>query len=123
MSKPLKERVRSSGQRLLAVMRKEIIQRFRDKRTLLLILSVPLIELFLFAYAVDLTADHLPTVVADLSLDAESYAFVDALEVSGYFDIIDYLASEEDILDTVAARYRANRLHFFRDYLVVDKLA
>ncbi|HHE73206.1 MAG TPA: ABC transporter permease, partial [Chloroflexi bacterium] len=64
-------------------MKKETIQRLRDVRTLALILSIPLIELFLFAYAVDLTADHLPTALADLSLDNQSLAFVDALEASG----------------------------------------
>ena len=40
--------------RLGAMMRKEWIQRLRDRRTLALILTMPLIQLFLFAYAIDL---------------------------------------------------------------------
>lgn len=87
--------------RLLAVMRKETIQRLRDKRTLTLILAIPLIELFLFAYAVDLTADHLPTAVADFSLDDASHAFVDALAVSGYFDVVDYVETEAAVLQAI----------------------
>jgi ABC-2 type transport system permease protein len=84
--------------RTFAVMRKETIQRLRDKRTLTLILSIPLLQLLLFGYAVDLTADHLPTVVADQSMDAESSAFVNALVVSGYFDVSAYVSDEGAVI-------------------------
>jgi ABC-2 type transport system permease protein len=87
--------------RIGAVMRKEWIQRMRDRRTLALILSMPLIQLFLFAYAVDLTADHLPLVVADLSMDVQSRAFVDALIVSGYFDLESYVADEDEVIRAI----------------------
>jgi ABC-2 type transport system permease protein len=87
--------------RLGAVMRKEWIQRMRDRRTLALILSMPLIQLFLFAYAVDLTADHLPLAVADMSMDAQSRAFVDALVVSGYFDLQSYVANEDEVIRAI----------------------
>ena len=84
-----------------AVMRREMIERLRDKRTLALILGMPLIQLLLFAYAVNLTAYHLPTVVADMSLDSQSRGFVDALRASGYFDIDHYVASEDDVLHAI----------------------
>ncbi len=81
-----------------AVMRREMIERLRDRRTLALILGIPLIQLLLFAYAVNLTAYNLPTVVADMSLDTRSRSFVDALRTSGYFDIRRYVAAEADVL-------------------------
>jgi ABC-2 type transport system permease protein len=84
--------------RITAVMRKEMIQRLRDRRTLALILGMPLIQLLLFAYAVSLTAYNLPTVVADMSLDRQSRDFVDALRASGYFDVQSYVATEQDVL-------------------------
>ncbi|MBN2389823.1 MAG: ABC transporter permease [Anaerolineae bacterium] len=84
--------------RITAVMRKEMIQRLRDRRTLALILGMPLIQLLLFAYAVSLTAYNLPTVVADMSLDRQSRDFVDALRASGYFDVQSYVATENDVL-------------------------
>ena len=68
-------------------MRKEITQLWRDRRLLLLILLLPIILLFLFAYAVTLSVDHLPTAVADQSLDERSRGFLHALENSGYFDL------------------------------------
>ncbi len=84
--------------RITAVMRKEMIQRLRDRRTLALILGMPLIQLLLFAYAVNLTAYNLPTVVADLSLDRQSRDFVDALRTSGYFVVQAYVSAERDVL-------------------------
>lgn len=89
--------------RLSALIRKEMIQLRRDRRTLAIILALPLIELFLFAYAVDLTVDHLPTVVADMSLDAQSQDFIDALSVSGYFDMNFYVESEAEVIRAIDA--------------------
>jgi len=87
--------------RLNALIWKELIQLVRDRRTLGIILAIPIIELFLFAYAVDLTVDHIPTAVADLSRDDQSRALVDALVVSGYFDIEQYVASQEEVVRTI----------------------
>jgi ABC-2 type transport system permease protein len=87
--------------RIRAIIRKEMIQRVRDRPTLILILALPLIELLLFGYAVDLTADHLPTAVADLSMDAQSQDLIDALQVSGFFDIDFYLESEQDVIRAI----------------------
>ncbi|MBL7200181.1 MAG: ABC transporter permease [Anaerolineae bacterium] len=97
----MRSRIRGRFRRLGAVMRKEAIQRLRDRRTLALILSIPLIQLFLFALAVDLTADHLPTAVADQSLDEQSRAFVDALVVSGYFDVTSYVEGEAEVIRAI----------------------
>lgn len=89
--------------RIRAIMRREMIERLRDRRTLALILGIPLLQLTLFGYAVHLTAYHLPTVVADMSLDAHSRSFVDALRASGYFDVEQYVAAEADVLAALDA--------------------
>jgi ABC-2 type transport system permease protein len=88
-------------QRLTAIVRKEMIQRVRDRRTLTLILVMPLIELLLFGYAVELTADHLPTAVADLSSDPSSQAFLDTLAVSGFFDLDLHVESEREVIRAI----------------------
>jgi ABC-2 type transport system permease protein len=51
---------------LLALMRKEYQQAFRDTRMVALLFGVPLIQLVVFGYAVDLDVVHLPTVICDL---------------------------------------------------------
>jgi ABC-2 type transport system permease protein len=70
----------------------------RDWRTLLMILALPVIMMFFFAYAVNLLVDHMPTAVADMSKDNESRAFIEALEISGYFDVKMHVESEEDVI-------------------------
>jgi len=82
-------------------MRKETIQRLRDRRTLILILAIPLLQMLLFGYAVDLTADHLPTAISDQSLDKESRAFVDALVISGYFDATLYVEDQAAVIRAI----------------------
>ena len=94
---------RRRWQRLRALIRKEMTHLLRDRRTLTLIVTMPLIELFLFAYAVDMTVDHLPTVVADLSRDAQSRAFINALEISGFFDMEISAASEAEVIQIIQA--------------------
>ncbi|HEX6384305.1 MAG TPA: ABC transporter permease, partial [Anaerolineae bacterium] len=78
-----------------------MIQLLRDRRTLVLVLVLPFVELFLLAYAVDLTVDHIPTAVADLSRDRQSQALIDALAVSGFFDVECYLADESQLIRAI----------------------
>jgi ABC-2 type transport system permease protein len=73
--------------RLRTLIRKEIIQLRRDRRTLAMILVMPAIQLLLFGYAINIVNDHLPTVVYDQSHTAASRAFAAAFQNSGYFDI------------------------------------
>jgi ABC-2 type transport system permease protein len=89
--------------RLLALMRKELVQTLRDRTTLIVVLSIPIIELFLFAYAVDLTVDHIPTAVVDLSLDHQSQALIAGLERSGFFDPVAFPADEEAVIRAIDA--------------------
>ena len=90
-----------SFQRLRALLYKEIVQILRDRRTLLLFFLLPLIELFLFAYAVSLTVSHLPTAVVDQSLDSRSRDFIHALANSGNFDITLDLQNQEQVLKAI----------------------
>jgi ABC-2 type transport system permease protein len=84
-----------------ALVGKEMVQTLRDRTTLVIVLSIPLIELFLFAYAVDLTVDHIPMAIADMSLDARSRSFVSALERSGFFDIELHVADERGVIKAI----------------------
>jgi ABC-2 type transport system permease protein len=86
-----------SFQRLRALIYKETIQILRDRRTLLLFFALPLVELFLFAYAVSLTVTHLPTAVVDQSLDIRSRDFTQALVNSGDFDVTLVLQNEQQV--------------------------
>ncbi len=93
--------MKNSLNRMLTLIRKETIQLFRDRRNLLFILGLPLIELFLFAYAVSLTVYHIPMAVVDQSRDARSRDFVHALEISQYFDIKLSANSEKEVVQAI----------------------
>lgn len=73
--------------RFIAVLRKEWIQVSRDPLTLRFIILLPLMQLFLFAYAINTNPKDLPTGV--LSADHSSYErrIITALKESGYYNI------------------------------------
>ncbi len=83
--------------RLFAIIRKETAQLMRDKRTLIYIIGLPLVELFLFAYAVSLTVYHIPTAVADQSRDSSSREFIQAFVNSSYFDVTVIAQDEQQV--------------------------
>ncbi len=76
-----------SFHRFVAVLRKEWIQVSRDPLTLRFIILLPLMQLFLFAYAINTNPKDLPTGV--LSADHSSYErrIITALKESGYYNI------------------------------------
>jgi ABC-2 type transport system permease protein len=76
-----------SWQRFLAVLRKEWLQVLRDPITLRLIIALPVLQLFLFGYAINTDPKHLPTGV--LSADHSNYerTLIAALRNTGYYDI------------------------------------
>jgi ABC-2 type transport system permease protein len=90
-------------QRLRALIVKETTQLLRDPRTLILILSLPIILLFLFAYAVSLTVDHLPTALVDQSRDSQSRKLIDSFHNSGYFDFVVIYDNEDEIRQAIDA--------------------
>jgi ABC-2 type transport system permease protein len=93
--------MRKSLKRILAFTQKETIQIVRDWRTLVMILAMPIVMMFFFAYAVNLLIDHMPTAVADMSNDVQSRGFIEALELSGYFDAKMYVEDEEAVVRAI----------------------
>jgi ABC-2 type transport system permease protein len=87
--------------RIWAVVQKELVQTLRDRRTLALYVSFPIFQLFLFGYAISTSVEDIPTAVADHSLDWMSQGYVDAMEASGFFDIVLYAQSEGEIIAAI----------------------
>ena len=94
--------------RIWSVMQKEFIEILRDRRTLIIQLMIPVVQLILFGYAVETQVDHLPTAVVDYSRDEQSRAFVAALQNTGYFDATEYLSDEAEAVAAIdSGRARA----------------
>jgi ABC-2 type transport system permease protein len=82
-------------------MQKEFIQTFRDRRTLRIMLALPLVQLLLFAYAININVSHVSTVVADQSMDTASRSFLDALTTSNYFDVVATAPSQAEVIRAI----------------------
>jgi ABC-2 type transport system permease protein len=83
--------------RVLAIARKEFIHIVRDPRLLGVILMMPLIQLFLYAYALSFDVKHLPTVTLDFDRTEQSRQYLDALQQSNYFTVTKAVTSYDDI--------------------------
>ncbi|GAA0553411.1 ABC-2 type transport system permease protein [Rhizomicrobium palustre] len=73
--------------RVFAMLGKEFIQMRRDRTTLAMLVGIPLMQLFLFGYAINMVPRHLPTamIVADDGSLVDS--IVSGIANSSYFDI------------------------------------
>ena len=85
---------RLSWGRFLAVLHKEWIQVRRDPMTLRLIIVLPVMQLFLFGYAINTDPKHLPTGLLTAEHSQYVRAIAAALRNTGYYDIRPF-ASEE----------------------------
>ncbi len=83
--------------RIYAIARKEFIHIVRDPRTMIAVLVMPLLQLFLFSYAVSFDVKDLPTALLDQDHTAISRQYVDALKQSNYFVVKQNLASANEI--------------------------
>lgn len=87
--------------RIWAVMLKEFIQTMRDRRTLIIQLGLPIAQLFIFGYAISTNVRHIPTAIADQSMDDASRAYVESMVTSGFFDPIVYLPGEGEVIRAI----------------------
>lgn len=83
--------------RILTVTRKEMIHIVRDRRTLVVLFLIPVVQLFLLAYAASSDVERLSTVVLDADRTLQSRELIEAYQASGYFDIVSSVSSEADL--------------------------
>ncbi|MGI5922291.1 MAG: ABC transporter permease [Syntrophomonadaceae bacterium] len=83
--------------RILAILKKELLQMKRDRMTLALVFMIPLVQLLLFGYAIQTEVKHISTVVFDQSLSAESRDMLASFSASGYFDVTESVNSFEEV--------------------------
>jgi ABC-2 type transport system permease protein len=83
--------------RFWAIVVKEFIQMRRDRVTFAMMVGIPLMQLILFGFAINMNPKHLPTAIlaADHSVFARTLVW--ALRNSEYFDIVRVAESEAEI--------------------------
>lgn len=71
--------------RIAVVVAKELRELWRDRITVVVCLLMPLVMLFLFAYAINLDVEDVPLAVVDHDRTPQSRALIDRFVQSGYF--------------------------------------
>ena len=74
--------------RILAMMKKEVLQIRRDPRSLLIILLMPVLQLFIYGYALNLDVHHVPLCVYDEDGTQFSQDFLKNPDGRGFWDIL-----------------------------------
>src|SRR5262249_36783351 len=92
--------------RLIALTLKEFRQLRRDTLTLRMIVLVPLMQMFIFGYAINFDVKHLTTVVLDESRSYDSRELIAKMAASEYFTIVGSVNSFDELrraLDSATA--------------------
>jgi ABC-2 type transport system permease protein len=83
--------------RLRSLIRKEFIQIARDKRTLILVLVIPIMQLFLLGYAATNDVRNVPLAVYDQDRSPQARQLLDAYRAADYFKITYDVNSESEL--------------------------
>ena len=75
--------------RVRAIARKEMIQVWRDPRSLMIALLMPLMQMALLGYGVNLDIKHVPICVFDREGSQQSQSLMKAFQASPYFQIVE----------------------------------
>lgn len=102
--------------RLLALTWKEFLQLKRDKMTLRMIVMVPVMQTLIFGYAINYDVKHLRTVVMDESRSFESRELVAKMTSTGYFDVVRYVDSMDELQSEIDAGRAVVGVVFDRDF-------
>ncbi len=87
--------------RLISIIRKEFIQIFRDPRTLVLVIVMPMLQLFLLGYAATTDVKNISLAVWDQSRSQPSRALLDAFRAANYFSIDYPVGSDDEYKDLI----------------------
>jgi len=74
--------------RVWAIARKEALQVVRDPRSLMMALALPLLQMFMIGYGMNLDIQHIPLCVVDQDRSPQSNELVQRFAASRYFDLV-----------------------------------
>lgn len=80
----------------IAFVRKEFFHIFRDRRTMLILLGMPIMQIILFGFAITTEVKNVRVAVLDPSNDVVTRRIIDRVDASEYFTVIRRLHSPEE---------------------------
>lgn len=87
--------------RLKQMLIKEFLQVFRDKRTRMVLIGPPLIQMMIFGYAATFEIRNVPIAVLDLDQSSESRELVSRFQSSPYFSVLPQLTTHRQATETL----------------------
>lgn len=102
--------------RLLALTRKEFLQLRRDTITVRMMVMVPIMQTFIFGFAINYDVKHLKTVVYDECLSFDSRELVAKMTASDYFEVVGNVRSLAEVRQTLDAGHASVALVIDREY-------
>ncbi|MXU64310.1 ABC transporter permease [Oceanomicrobium pacificus] len=85
-----------SPRRILAIMKKELLQLRRDRMTFGMVIMIPLVQLLLFGYAINTDIRHIPAGLVDQSRTGLSRALAQMVEATQVVDFTHVYATPEE---------------------------
>ena len=80
----------------ISFIRKEFYHIFRDKRTMMILLAMPIILIILFGYAITTEIKRAPIAILDQNRDEVTQKMIDHLSASEYFELYTMVNSEAE---------------------------
>jgi len=88
-------------QRIISIIYKEFIQLRRDRRTLAMVVLIPIIQMSLFGYALSTDIKGVPLVVWDASNTVESRELIESFRQTEFFSLEYYAVDYDDIAERI----------------------
>ena len=90
----------------IAFVKKEFYHIFRDRRTMLILLGMPVVEIILFGFAISTEVKNVRLAVLDPSNDVVTRKIIDRLDASEYFTVTARFHSPQEM----EAAFRKNKI-------------
>ena len=90
----------------IAFVKKEFYHIFRDRRTMLILLGMPVVEIILFGFAISTEVKNVRLAVLDPSNDVVTRKIIDRLDASEYFTVTTRFHSPQEM----EAAFRKNKI-------------
>ena len=81
----------------IVFVKKEFFHIFRDSRTMLILLGMPVVQIILFGFAITTEVKNSPIAVLDLSKDITTQRIINRFQASEYFSVISILQYPEEM--------------------------
>ena len=85
----------------IAFIKKEFYHIFRDRRTMLILLGMPVVQIILFGFAITTEVKNVKVAVLDFSKDVSTRQIIDKLDASDYFNVNKILYDNNEIEETL----------------------